>query len=149
MLREIRFHAMNNIFGHMKGTNLGGCAKEYETTSLWQVHNHFTITCNINEKNLLIQSIKASEMLVAPRMQASWLRPSRPSGAQAGTSALDLVCYSVPWTWSAIVCLGLGLLLMQATWLRPSRPSGAQAGRSAIDASHLTSSFAPFGRSGR
>ena len=34
-------------------------------------------------------------------------------------SALDLVCYSLPWTWSA------------------------------IDASHLTSSFAPFGRSGR
>ena len=34
-------------------------------------------------------------------------------------SALDLVYYSLPWTWSA------------------------------IDASHLTSSFAPFGRSGR
>ena len=34
---------MNNIFGHLKGKNLGRCSEGYETTSLWQVHNHFTI----------------------------------------------------------------------------------------------------------
>ena len=52
-----------------------------------------------NKKIFTFVKIKASEMLVAPRISEFF-----------GLLWSALVCYSLPWTWSATVCLGLGLL---------------------------------------
>ena len=100
-------------------------------------------------------SIKASEMLVAPRISECF-----------GLAWSALVCYGLPW--SAIVCLSLlysalvcytlpcsAILCLGCCWLAAAglAPAGlaplqcrmGRKGRKGL----LTLSFAPFGRSGR